>query len=124
MTQRFRVGGCERAGGGVVSGAHSPVVGGWVVWNDALSVLSSPHYEAGEIVKVTPKTVTTRSRLGSTFRRSISDTLWFGGEDQAKALLEKLTSSVGLMKDEVRRSKERHNERAQQLIAKATGEKQ
>lgn len=83
------------------------IVGQWAVFNDAPSYFD-PRYEAREILKVTEKMVTTTSVYGNgPWRRNKSDLLWAGSEDEAKLLMERLNSSVGLMKDEVRRSKER-----------------
>ncbi|KQS55942.1 hypothetical protein ASG17_07780 [Brevundimonas sp. Leaf363] len=46
--------------------------------------------------------------------------LFSGPEANAKALVERLTSSAGLMKDEVRRSRERHAARVAAEVARAT----
>lgn len=95
--------------------------GQWAVWNDASRFLGAdPRYETAEILKATPKTVTTRSIYGHRENRRMSeDMLWAGPEAGAKALVERLSSSVGLMKDEIRRSRERHAERAAKLLSRA-----
>lgn len=91
-------------------------VGQWLIW-DAAGYFSDPRYEASEIVKLTPKTVTIRGTWGRDTRRNIDGKeLWAGPEIEAKALAERLNSSVGLMKGEVRRSRERHQERASKLV--------
>lgn len=90
-------------------------VGQWLVWN-AWGV--KPRYEAAEVVKITAKTVTHSGLWGRETRRTISgDEVWCGPEADAKALVKRLNSSSSLMADEQRRSRERHNERVQKLIA-------
>lgn len=98
------------------SPAEVLVAGQWLVWNGA-SAWSDPRYEAAEIGKVTAKTVTYRSSWGRDTRRNIDGSeVWSGPEAEAKALAVRLNSSVGLMKDEVRRSRERHSERVSNLV--------
>jgi len=98
------------------SPAEVLVVGHWLVWNGASS-WNDPRYEAAEISKVTAKTVTYRSLWGRDTRKNIDgNELWSGPEAEAKALVVRLNSSVGLMKDEVRRSRERHSERVSKLV--------
>lgn len=98
----------------------SLIVGKWAVFNDAAWDCDT-RYETREILKVTDKTVTTTSTYSSSqpTRRSKSDIGWAGPEADAKRLVERLNSSVGLMKDEVRRSKERMIARNADLISKA-----
>lgn len=98
---------------------HTP--GQWAVWNDA-GWLSEPRYETREILKVTAKTFTTPATYNPTReqRRDIALCLWSGSESDARKLVERLNSSVGLMKDEVRRSRDRHSQRTVELLAKAS----
>jgi hypothetical protein len=95
--------------------------GDWAVWDDGMSWHSNPRYECGEVVKVTPRTMTYKGR-GRDIRRDIGGTLWSGSEPDARALVERLSSSAGLMIDETRRSRERHKSRVDELIAKATAQ--
>ncbi|GEM_PF-6662609 len=94
-------------------------VGQWLVW-DASGWHSSPRYEAAEIVKVTAKTVTYKGVWGRETRKNIDGSeVWSGPKAEAKALAERLNSSSGLMKDELRRSHERHRERVSKLVQAA-----
>ena len=95
----------------------SLIEGQWAVFNDA-AWDCDPRYEMRMILKVTDKTVSTTSSYGAR-RHSKSEIGWAGSEADAKRLVERLNSSVGLMKDEVRRSKERMTARNADLIAKA-----
>lgn len=90
--------------------------GKWLVW-DSSSWFSDPRYEASEIIKATQKTVVLRNIYGRDARRNIDGKeVWSAPEAEAKALAERLNSSVGLMKDEVRRSGERHKERVAAIL--------
>ena len=90
--------------------------GQWLVYN-AAGYFSDPRYEVSEIVKVTLKTVVLRGVWGRDTRKNIDGKeLWYGAEVEAKALAERLNSSSALMKDEVRRSRERHQERVTKLV--------
>ena len=105
-------------------GSRKPAAGEWAIWNDAASYFGDPRYETAEILKVTAKTVTTRSVWGrGENRRLLADLMWSGPEAEAKALVERLKSSVGQMTDDVRRSRERHANRVAAILkARATQE--
>ena len=107
-----------------LEGALEPTAGEWAIWNDSLSHFSQPRYATAEIIKVTAKTVTTRALWGrGENRRLLADLLWSGPEAEAKALVERLRSSVGQMTNEVRRSRERHANRVIAILkARATQE--
>lgn len=95
--------------------------GEWLVWDDASYYSSDPKYVTSQVVKATGKTVTHRGLWSNDTRRNIDGSeVWCGDEVQAKTLVERLTSSAGLMKDERRRAKERHLERVVKIVAAAT----
>lgn len=104
--------------------AGEPAAGEWAIWNNATSYFGDPRYETAEILKVTEKTVTTRALYGTgENRRLLADLMWSGPEAEAKALVERLKSSIGQMTDEVRRSRERHANRVAAILkARATQE--
>jgi len=109
-----------------MSPTHSPkhtgwTPGLWAIWNDGARFFNADaRYVTAEILKSTAKTVTTRSLYGHGENRRMSeDMLWAGEEAEAKALVERLNSSVGLMKDELRRSRERNAARIADILSKA-----
>lgn len=101
---------------------NKPWTAEWIVVDDSRAWSDTPRYEAFSVSKRTEKTIlvaqpnTTRER-----RFYPEDVLWSGDESMARHLAERLTSSVGLMKDEIRRSRERHAERARAALQKARG---
>jgi len=105
-----------------VEAITSLIVGNWAVMNDAGAGFD-PRFEAKEIVAVTEKTVTVQSTWRRAHRQSKDNVCWAGSYDDAARLVERLNSSVGLMKDEVRRSKERMAARNADLIARASNPK-
>lgn len=96
-------------------------VGEWAVFNDS-GWGCDPRYETREILKVTDKTVSTAAMYNSSrlMRHSKSDIGWAGPETDAKRLVEQLNSSVGLMKDERRKSLERMAARNADLVRRAS----
>ena len=95
-------------------------VGGWIVWNDCVSLGGSPRYECREVSKASPKTASYRYEYIHRDRRiDRSRVLFCGPEDAARSLCARLNSSAGLMRNEVCRSKDRHVQRLNAEVTKA-----
>lgn len=87
----------------------------WVIIDDGFS---SPVYRAMRIIKVTEQKVVATDSSRSNARHFYKDRLKFvGTESECRRYVERLTSSVGLMTDECRRSRERHNDRVNKILA-------
>lgn len=94
----------------------------WMIVDDGFS---GPLYRAMRIVKVTDQKVVASDAGRSQARHFYKDRLKFvGTEDECRRYVERLTSSVGLMTDECRRSRVRHNERVAKILAEAKGSDQ
>lgn len=94
-------------------------VGDWMIVDDGFS---GPVYRAMRIIKVTEQKVVATDSSRSKARHFYKDRLKFvGTESECRRYVERLTSSVGLMTDECRRSRERHNDRVNKILAEAKG---
>lgn len=90
-----------------------PTVGQFAVFNDGFS---EPRYVALQIVKVTAQKVMLREGAYRDRHVYKDNILFVGCQQSVEHLVERLTSSLGLMKDECRRSRERHTARVAKIL--------
>ena len=93
---------------------QEPKVGQWVVFNDGWH---NDRYIAQQITRVTAQKVMTREGAYRERHHAKEKILFVDTEERCLRLCDRLQGSVGLTTDEVRRSRERHSERVEKLIA-------
>lgn len=93
---------------------QEPKVGQWAVFNDGFGY---DKYVAQQIVRVTAQKIMTREGAYRERHHLKENVHFVGTEERCLRLCARLQGSVGLMTDEVRRSRRRHLERVAQMIA-------
>lgn len=90
----------------------------WIVINDGFS---EPLYRTLRVIKSTPQKVVAVDAGRAQGRHIYKDNLHHVGSEAAcRSIVEALTSSVGLMRDEHRRSRQRHTERVAKILSAAS----
>lgn len=88
--------------------------GDWVIVNHGFH---EPLYRALRVIKVSPQKFVAADPSRSNARHFYKDNIHrVDTEDECRAIVERLTSSVALMKDEQRRSRERHAARVAKIL--------
>lgn len=89
-------------------------VGHFAVFRDGWDEF--PRYVAQRVVRVTAQKLMTREGAYRERHHAKESVLFVGAEERCLRLCDRLQGSVGLMSDEVRRSRQRHHERAAKII--------